>query len=195
MSILQSGPKQKTREWGLFLGLLVLGTLLTSCATLSEKQCKNGDWKTLGYSDGEQGYPTSRFQSHVEACADYQVKPDATAYRAGREEGLKQYCTPDRGLTEGRAGHTYHGVCPASLQKDFLPKYRVGKTMFDLRKRIDNLQNKIEREQSLDSSFMGDSPIAKSRESQIRKMEKEKKRLEAELLALEGVNLVQDILK
>lgn len=125
--------------------------LLGSCATMSAEQCQAGDWSGQGYADGASGLTMSRLGEHAEACAKHGIAPDDAAYRAGREQGLIQYCTPDRGFREGRTGSSYAGVCPSYLEADFVPAYRDGQivhqadqALSDARGRVDSLGGRLE---------------------------------------------------
>lgn len=112
---------------GLALAAVGAGALwLGSCATMSEDQCLAGDWGGQGYRDGADGLSMSRLEDHAKACAKHGVAPDETPYRSAREDGLRVYCTRERGFEEGREGDAYHQVCPAELEADFLPAYRDG---------------------------------------------------------------------
>ena len=124
---------------------------LGSCATMSAEQCMAGDWPSQGYADGAAGLTMSRLNDHAEACAKHGVTPDASAYGAGREQGLMQYCTPDRGFQAGRTGSSYGGVCPSRLEADFIPAYRDGQlvhqaeqALADARGRVESLGNRLE---------------------------------------------------
>jgi len=93
----------------LALGLLILGILvLAGCAGLSKNQCLN---------------------------AEYSVAPQTERYLAGRNEGLKTFCTYERGYSSGRAGHGYAPVCP--LEAGFSTGYQRGREIFDLTHRLD----------------------------------------------------------
>ena len=100
--------------------------LLGSCATMNEDQCLAGDWGAQGYRDGVEGLPMSRLDDHAQACAKFGVTPNLAAYGAARDDGLRGYCTPQRGFAEGREGDSYHGVCSPADEADFLPAYRDG---------------------------------------------------------------------
>lgn len=99
---------------------------LGSCATMSQDQCLAGDWGGQGYRDGAEGLSMSRLDDHAKACAKHGVVPDEAPYRSAREDGLRLYCTRERGFEEGVDGDSYHQVCPADLEADFLPAYRDG---------------------------------------------------------------------
>jgi hypothetical protein len=110
-----------------FSVLLASGAALNGCATLSEEQCLAGDWYGIGVADGQNGYTFNRLSDHNEACASHGVIPDAAVYEQGRQQGLRAYCTPQVGFREGRQGDSYAGVCPASVEPDFLAGYSDGR--------------------------------------------------------------------
>lgn len=103
--------------------------LLGSCATMSEDECRAGAWGEKGHADGMAGYPMTRLNDHVEACAKFQVTADPVAYSSAREDGLRSYCTLERGWTEGRSGNTYYGVCLPEEEAVFLPAYEDGQRL------------------------------------------------------------------
>lgn len=103
--------------------------LLGSCATMSEDQCLAGDWADSGYKDGREGREPSRLAEHAEACAKYGVAPDERAYFSARDAGLREYCTPRGGFEVGRKGGEYKGVCPADLERSFIPAYEDGRML------------------------------------------------------------------
>lgn len=134
---------------------------LGSCATMSEEQCLAGDWSGQGFADGSSGLAMSRLGEHAEACAKHGVTPDDAAYRSGWSEGVVRYCTPDKGFSEGRRGASYAGVCPADLERDFLPAYQDGRVVYvaeeavntarssvnSLGSRLEDLDDKIDAKQ------------------------------------------------
>lgn len=85
------------------LVILCLSLLLAGCASLSEKECKRGDWSAIGQKDGERGLSLSRLESHQKACGEYGINPDKVSYERGHGAGAKIYC--DRtGLEHGKKG-------------------------------------------------------------------------------------------
>lgn len=118
----------KLRTTMILLAALVL--LASGCATMSEEECLVADWHAIGYEDGAAGLQVAQLGKRREACADYGVRPDATAYRAGRDEGLQLYCTEHRGFRLGRAGGGYNGVCPADREGLFLHGYEAGREVY-----------------------------------------------------------------
>jgi hypothetical protein len=108
------------------LGLVVSLGALAGCATMSKEACLQGDWAGVGFKDGEAGRAQSRLDDHAKACAKAGVSPDPAAYFQARDQGLKLYCTQDRGFHEGRAGQSYAGVCPPGAEHGFLVGYGDG---------------------------------------------------------------------
>ena len=107
-------------------GLVAAAALLGSCTTMSKDECLAGAWGEKGYADGAAGYPMTRLDEHAQACARYQVEPNPAAYESAREDGLRSYCTFERGWSEGRSGNSYYGVCRPEEEAAFLPAYRDG---------------------------------------------------------------------
>ena len=107
-------------------GLVAAAALLGSCTTMSKNECLAGAWGEKGFADGTAGYPMTRLDDHAQACAKYQVAPNPAAYESAREDGLRSYCTFERGWSEGRSGNSYYGVCRPEEEAVFLPAYRDG---------------------------------------------------------------------
>ena len=151
-------------------GLLSL-LLLSGCATLSKEECLRGEWSTVGYQDGAQGYPAKQFYEHVAACREHGVMPRQDVYLKGREQGLKQYCTVEIGLREGQAVRNYQLVCPANTQPAFLQGYVQGlnRALLDNAARADVKRNEVSYKHG---------QLSRSRE------EKDIKRLQSELDSL-----------
>ncbi|AUI68494.2 DUF2799 domain-containing protein [Beggiatoa leptomitoformis] len=100
--------------------------LLAGCASLSQEECQQGNWQTIGYNDGAQGYKVERFSSHQEACAEYKVRPNFQLYKQGYEKGIVTYCRPNKGYDLGKQLSQYEGVCPSHLETAFLNAYLDG---------------------------------------------------------------------
>lgn len=112
-----------------FLRLMIAALLLITaagCATLSKESCEQGDWYGIGYDDGTDGHSLDRLVGHKKACFEHNVSPDEDAYRRGREDGIKIYCTYQNGYDEGEDMQKYGRVCPAELEQDFFRGYLLG---------------------------------------------------------------------
>jgi len=100
--------------------------LVGGCATVSKEDCLVTDWFEIGRLDGMQGTPRTAFQNRAKACLEHGVSADRLAYYKGHDDGLKYYCTEQKGLEIGRKGFSYRSVCPLELEKDFRAGYENG---------------------------------------------------------------------
>jgi hypothetical protein len=121
--------------------LLIL--LASGCASLDRNECLTADWYAIGLEDGARGRAVERLGDHRRACAKHNVTPDASRYVAGRNEGLKSFCTYQRGFSEGRAGHAYVAGCPEPSA--FLAGYKRGRELHDLHRQLGEVEKQIAR--------------------------------------------------
>jgi len=129
---------------------IVLGSL-SGCATMSSDECMTSDWSAIGYEDGARGYTTDRFGKHRKACAKHGVTPDFSAYQNGRDQGLVEYCQPNRGFNVGSNGGSYNGVCSVNQEADFLDAYNAGHRLYTLRSNVNRANSAINsKENELD---------------------------------------------
>lgn len=171
------------------LPLLVVGALLlTGCASLSENQCRTADWESIGYQDGSNGYDAGRISRHSEACAEYGIKADREQYEQGRRQGLELFCTGYNGLRLGRQGYAYSGVCPDSLQGEFVRGYEFGRELHDMDAHMQQLQTEVQRVQA--ELKREDPPLTdKERDYllyRLRDLEREYGRSESDLRSMEN---------
>lgn len=119
---------------------LILGAL-SGCATLDKKTCERGDWYPIGEQDALAGHVAAqRLAAHNKACGEHHIQVDSTTYYAGYQNGLPRYCTASNGYFAGRAGQFYKQICPAELERDFLPAYRDGQQVYEILQRINRLE-------------------------------------------------------
>jgi hypothetical protein len=131
---------------GLRTGSSVLFLLLTSgCASLDREECLHANWCAIGLEDGARGRAVERLGDHRRACAKHNVAPDAERYVAGRNEGLRSFCTYERGFSEGRSAHSYAAGCPQPQAANFLAGYQRGRELHGLHRRLDELEKEIAR--------------------------------------------------
>ena len=109
-----------------FLLALLFLAPLASCTTVSEEECRGGDWQAIGFQDGVDGRDTRFVENHTKACASVGVAPDIAEWEQGREEGLVVYCTPLRNYLLGRRGIVAKEICPAELQAMLTSENRRG---------------------------------------------------------------------
>ena len=126
---------------------VVLGTLalLQGCASMSENECLNADWRLIGQDDGQSGKPRSILGAYRKDCAQYGVTPNQHEYEEGRDQGLTFYCTRDNGYRVGRSNPEYQGVCPAVLEIDFQSGYEMGRSVNQAVSRVERVNSLIRR--------------------------------------------------
>ena len=142
---------QTHRRNTLFIGAIpAVLVLLQGCATLNKDECMLADWRLIGYQDGVAGKSAAVVGEYREDCAKHAVVPDLDAYRAGREEGLQQYCKVDNGYRLGNTGRGFAAVCPAALAADFRDAYDTGRKLYLARSAVNNTHSNINsRKQTL----------------------------------------------
>lgn len=135
------------------LTVVALALGVSGCASMSADECVASDWYTIGFEDGSRGHTAARLGDHRKACAKHGIAPDFTAYRAGHEEGLRDFCKPSRGFRLGSGGGNYNGVCSADLEPAFLDAYNTGYRLYNLRSEVDSVNYQIgARENELEAT-------------------------------------------
>jgi hypothetical protein len=128
---------------------LLLAALLCGCASLDKDECRNADWYAIGLEDGARGRALERLGDHRRACAEHGVAPHTERYLAGRDQGLKSFCTYERGFEHGRSGQRYAGSCPAPMAAAFQSGYQLGRELHELSRRLSEVQTQITRSKAL----------------------------------------------
>jgi hypothetical protein len=108
--------------------LAVLATLAAAgCASISEKECRSGDWGAIGEADGARGAPGDMLERHRKACARHDIQPAEAAWRAGYAKGLQAFCTPAGGYGASRDGRGHNNVCFGMEGEDkFMAAFKNG---------------------------------------------------------------------
>lgn len=127
------------KHWGVLV--VICATILAGCATLSEEECQTADWYAIGYEDGANGQPDTRIGAHREACAKHGITPDLRDYQDGHDEGLLTFCTPRNGFNRARSGYQYNGICPPSLEPEFLDGYEAGRQIYQVSSEVSRLES------------------------------------------------------
>jgi len=136
----------RTRKLHFTAAMLAALILLQGCATLDRDECKLADWRLIGYQDGVAGKSAARVGEYREDCAKHAVVPDLDAYRAGREEGLQQYCTASNGYRLGNAGRGFAAVCPTALEADFREAYNAGRKLYLARSAVNKTHSQLKQQ-------------------------------------------------
>jgi len=126
-----------------------LALLCSACATLSESECRGGDWRQIGYQDGLRGHAMSRLVEHQNSCAEHGVGADTTAWKLGYLEGQARYCTASNGYLEGRQGRAYADVCPPETDDAFRPAYEDGRRTAELLGSLESAARQLDELESV----------------------------------------------
>lgn len=125
-------------------GAALLPAMLAGCASLSPEQCRQADWRQIGYADGVKGLPGSQINEHASACAPVGVRPNLDAYLQGRQQGLLSYCQPENGFQAGRRGENNGAAdCPAHLKYGFLQQYDFGRQIHALESEVSSRRSDL----------------------------------------------------
>ncbi len=66
---------------------MVMG--LSACSTMTTTQCRQADWRVLGWLDGQNGELPSNLLTYQQHCAGHGVNPDRYAYIEGWHAGRR----------------------------------------------------------------------------------------------------------
>jgi hypothetical protein len=122
------------------LGLLAL---TGACETMSADECRVADWRSVGFQDGANGTSLDKYAAREKSCAKTGIAAQFDPYAAGRADGLKTFCQPERGFRAALNGYVYQGVCPASSEPDFLIGYDDGRVAYQAVTAVSGLQSDI----------------------------------------------------
>ena len=112
------------------ISIFAIMLIAAGCASVSREDCLLTDWYEIGRMDGRQGKPRTVFQGRAKACLEHGINADRQAYYNGHDQGLKYYCTQQKGFELGQKGLPYNSVCPLQLESDFRAGYDKGMQFF-----------------------------------------------------------------
>lgn len=165
---------------------IALFLLLGGCASLDKAECLNADWYAIGLEDGARGRALERLGGHRRACAEHGIAPNTERYLAGRGEGLKSFCTFQRGYSQGRAGQAFADVCPAGLANAFAAGYRQGRDLYELHRQLSSVQAEIRKSKDALKDGIRD-PRSRAREvERLETLSREAESLEREISRLQN---------
>lgn len=124
----------------------LFGLALAGCAGMSAEECLTADWRAIGYEDGARGAPVSAVSQRRQVCAKKaDVTVDMTAYMAGRDAGLGEFCQPSNGYVLGSRGGAYNGVCAGPEDYDFVAAYEAGRQLYRLERAVGVIAGNIQK--------------------------------------------------
>lgn len=121
--------------------------ILTSCATMSADECRVANWLMVGAADGAQGRLPSYVNKYAKDCAKAGIQPNFEQWSKGRQQGLKDYCTPINAYNTGRKGKDFAPVCqsmPQSTQDSLVKHYEKGYHIHTLEHQVSRIRSDIQ---------------------------------------------------
>lgn len=139
-------------------GMLVALALLTSCGSMDKKTCEVGDWAQYGKVDARQGRLKDYWKKHQRSCSEFDAQVDVSAYEAGWNQGLAEFCQPESAYAHGAKGKEYFGQCATLAEADFKKHFETGRKVYLLKKsrqELDQQLNKMAEQKPTESSGGG----------------------------------------
>ncbi len=128
-----------------FASIAMLALTLAGCASLSPEQCRNANWRQIGFTDGANGASAARIDEHAKACAEHGIRPNLDEYLSGRSQGLLNYCQAENGFSLGRRASEHNVAdCPENLKPAFLEQYHRGSQIHSLEEEIRSYRYRID---------------------------------------------------
>jgi hypothetical protein len=165
---------------------VLLAAILSGCASLDRNECVSANWYAIGLEDGARGRPLERLGDHRRACAAHQVTPEADRYVTGRNEGLKTFCTYERGFSQGRGGQAYAGGCPVDTARHFQAGYQLGRELYDLHRRHKELEGEIARSKAALRDGIASPRLRAIEVQRLEDLTRDSEQLEAQIARLEN---------
>lgn len=110
--------------------LLLCCLLLSSCSNMKPEECRNANWRDIGYNDAIKGR-SILLNNHTKACAKVNLTPNKKAYTTGHKLGSKKFCTYKNGFIIGRRGKDKTEICiTPELAKPYYGGYKEGLAVY-----------------------------------------------------------------
>ena len=106
----------------------VILILLTGCAhKLTKNECVKKDSLNLGKNYAYKGFKLSIFERIQNSCREHGVEMKRAAFKKGWHEGMKDFCTSQRGFHWGFTEKDDPKICIEELRPAFEQGYSRGK--------------------------------------------------------------------
>ena len=159
--------------------------LLAGCASLGKDECRSADWYAIGLEDGSRGRALERLGDHRRACAKHGIAPQTERYLAGRDDGLKSFCTYENGYARGRAGGANPNTCAPPAAAGFAAGYQRGRELHELHRALAENRREVGR---IKDALAAGIPDPRARAVEVVRLEarlREQAELEARISRLE----------
>ena len=129
------------------LFVFIVAATMVACGSnpsVTEFQCRAGDWETVGYRDGSAGMRSTQLLSHQEACGQYGIVPHREQYLTGWNAGVAEYCTAANGFSLGERGGRLNAVCQGELEYPFAAAFAEGRALYLARRAVDRAERQLD---------------------------------------------------
>lgn len=123
--------------------ILVAPLVLSACATTGNHtakpsiDCQAPNWQALGEQDGKAGRYAYEITRHQKACPTAVIDQTVLAtWEAGRQAGLKSYCTKAHAYELGQRGYSMNQVCPEEGLLEIQQSHALGYQQYYQRSRL-----------------------------------------------------------
>lgn len=116
---------------------------LSGCATMTPDECRVADWYLIGELDARAGRAPAHFAQRDRDCREAGFPADQASWREGWDHGLTIFCTADQGFRFGRDGGRYESICPATLERDFVSGFDLGRQLSSLTESVSGIRGEI----------------------------------------------------
>lgn len=123
--------------------ILVAPLVLSACATTGNHtakpsiDCQAPNWQALGEQDGKAGRYAYEIARHQKACPTAVIDQTVLAtWEAGRQAGLKSYCTKAHAYELGQHGYSMNQVCPEEGLLEIQQSHALGYQQYHQRSRL-----------------------------------------------------------
>ena len=113
-----------------FIILCVVICLANGCAhSLSKDECSEKKLFDIGEKMAYKGMKSSIFKNLWKSCKEHGIDIKALTFQKGWFEGMKRFCTSQRGFHWGIVGRDNPRICTEEFKKDFERGYTRGKLL------------------------------------------------------------------
>jgi len=144
-----------TKKMAQALVLLATVGVLAGCSAIRPEHCPYADWNATGELHASKGYQ-SRLPSLFDTCLGVGVLPDADAYVAGYQRGLREFCTIENGWVWGQTRTSNPSTCPPALASGFDRSFSTSARLSALAVEESNLRA---RRDELEDLLLSGAPV------------------------------------
>lgn len=125
--------------------ILIMTIILIACASMTEQECREADWRAIGMRDGLSGETVQKIDDHKKACGKIGIFPNESLWLDGRVQGISTYCTANGAWNAGLANRVYKGVCINHDESTFLRYHNAGLAVWRAQYEISKNRDQIVR--------------------------------------------------